>query len=152
MKKCNLLLVLLVSLLFLSACSSNHSMTYPFDIRVENTWAIQDDSDIVFSIAEDTLTPSGVNYTMQNNSDQPFYFGSPYFIQYKFDETWYSFIDEADWTMELYQLDPGKSLTFSADWTYLYGALPAGQYRFVKPFFTQPGNQDIHYAFEFSVS
>lgn len=89
---------------------------------------------------------------MQNNSDQPFYFGSPYFIQYKFDETWYSFIDEADWTMELYQLDPGKSLTFSADWTYLYGALPAGQYRFVKPFFTQPGNQDIHYAFEFSVS
>lgn len=61
MKKSNLLLVLLVSLLFLSACSSNHSMTYPFDIRVENTWGIQDDSDIVFSIAEDTLTPSGVN-------------------------------------------------------------------------------------------
>ena len=152
MKIVNFFLVLLVSLLLLSACSSNHSMNYPFDVRIENTWSIQNDSDIVLSIAEDTLTPSGINYTMQNNSDQTIYFGSTYYIQYRYNGKWYSFIDDADWTLELCQLEAGETCTFDVDWSFLYGKLPTGQYRFIKPCSIQRGIEDVYYAVEFNVT
>ena len=152
MKKTAVLLYLLIFILLLSSCAAKPRSEYPFEIRRENTLTMQEDDLIVLTAQNGSLTSSGMTYWMQNNSNQTVYFGSPYYIQYRHEGTWYSFTDETDWTMELSLLDAKAIQSYSVDWSFLYGSLPAGQYRFIKPCFFQPGAEDLYYCFEFTVS
>ena len=95
------------------------------------------------------VTPTGAVVTIQDCNPEPFVYGEWYVIEQEKDGLWYEVktklndygFNEIGWLT-----DENGTLTMDVDWAWLYGELPAGQYRILK----QAGTQliDAEFAVE----
>ena len=92
------------------------------------------------------VTPTGVTVVIQDDNREPFVYGEWFVIEREKDGVWYEVktkitdhgFNEIGWLT-----DEHGQLTMTVNWEWLYGKLPAGQYRILK----QAGNQLISAAF-----
>ena len=101
------------------------------------------------TMALSDVTPTGAVVTIQDCNPEPFVYGEWYVIEQQKDGLWYEVktklndygFNEIGWLT-----DENGVLTMDVDWAWLYGELPAGQYRILK----QAGTQliDAEFAVE----
>ncbi len=107
---------------------------------------------IIMQAKEGTATPSGVTVTLKNVTETEYTYGESYTIQHKTRNGWidavpvienYGFDDIG------YMLPAVGSKEIMIDWEWLYGKLPAGDYRIVKEalFVRSPGDYDTFKLF-----
>ena len=92
------------------------------------------------------VTAAGVTVVIQDDNREPFVYGEWFVIEREKDGVWYEVktkitnygFNEIGWLT-----DESGELTMTVNWEWLYGKLPAGQYRILK----QAGNQLISAAF-----
>lgn len=75
----------------------------------------------------------------------------------KVDEKWYRLeqIYDVAWADVAYMLPNGQTTVLNAQWSFVYGALPAGSYRIVKEItdYRTPGDYNTYYvAAEFEIN
>lgn len=97
------------------------------------------------SIKEGTLTNKGAVFILNNISDKLLQYGEPYHLEIKDNNTWYILkpIKELSFIAPLYYLEANKSVELDIDWSYGYGNLEPGEYRFIKSFAYPSGDNDI---------
>lgn len=83
---------------------------------------------------EGSVSGSGATFVLVNGTDRWAVYGSPYRLQVNRDGAWQDLEPAEDviWTMELNGLEPGETTELTVDWTFCYGTLDSGAYRFVK--------------------
>jgi len=91
---------------------------------------ISPDTDVEFSLSN--VTSTGAAATLSNRGASVVTYGSDYFLQQKFHDTWYWRQDGGVFTMELCELQSGASISLQLNWENFCGALPAGEYRILK--------------------
>ena len=87
------------------------------------------------TMALSDVTPTGAVVTIQDCNPEPFVYGEWYVIEQEKDGLWYEVktkitdygFNEIGWLT-----DENGALTMDVDWAWLYGELPAGQYRILK--------------------
>jgi hypothetical protein len=137
-------------LLLLAACASNDSVLPHWELS-EDILLISDNSDeLLFKIAEDTLTNSGATFIIENTGDEELSFGQMYSLQKYIKNKWYKIEKYTDWTAELFTLQPDENYSFDADRTQTYGLLPPGRYRLIKEF--SVSHFPMQVACEFTIS
>ena len=85
--------------------------------------------DVEFSL--ENATSIGATATLSYRGASALTYGSVYFLQQKFHDAWYWRQDSGAFTMELYELQPGASVSRQLDWEKYCGVLPSGEYRIV---------------------
>ena len=133
MKKLTVILLILLALLAGCAKESEYQPTGAASV----TMTVSD------------VTPTGAVVTIQDCNPEPFVYGEWYVIEQQKDGLWYEVktklndygFNEIGWLT-----DENGALTMDVDWEWLYGELPAGQYRILK----QAGTQliDAEFAVE----
>jgi len=87
------------------------------------------------------VTPTGLTIVCTQSGGEPtgeLQTGSYYFIEKKEGDRWggmeYTEIeeDQVGWTAEAWIIAPDNTLEWEVDWSWLYGELPAGEYRIGK--------------------
>lgn len=102
---------------------------------------------IIMQVKDGTADASGITVTLKNVTETEYTYGENYTVQRKTDNGWvdvepvienYGFDDIA------YLLPATESKEIMIDWEWLYGKLPAGDYRMVKEalFVRSPGDYD----------
>ena len=108
--------------------------------------AYQPDEALNVTMTVSNVTPAGAVVTIQDANPEPFVYGEWFQIEREKDGVWYEVktkitdygFNEIGWLTD----DQG-GLTMTVDWEWLYGKLPAGQYRILK----QAGTQTISAEF-----
>lgn len=125
------LVILLVSILIIGCGSKEEPL--PWNV-IESNINIEGDNRIKMKLEDATISPTGANIKICNNSDTTIYFGTEYFIQIYMDKEWYDIDAVSDWTLESFELKAGQEYSFQNDWTSYYGTLPSGKYRIIKAY------------------
>lgn len=131
----------LLCMLLLAGCGRKEAII-PRAVHVKDpTTAVPDQIDGVWiELTEDSLTSSGLEYTVHNeNRGRRLTFGEDFCLQMEEDGNWYDLElqnggEEPYFTAIGYELD-GDQRTESShtlDWTYAYGELSSGHYRMLK--------------------
>lgn len=147
---CCLLAVLLV--LGCTACSGTETLYAEEEITDE---IVQTEQKAVWGLTFEVkdVTPTGLTIVCTQSGGEPtgeLQTGSYYYIQKKENDRWldmeYTEIDEAQvgWTAEAWIIAPESTLEWEVDWSWLYGELPAGEYRIGKSImdWRAPGDYD----------
>ena len=106
-------------------------------------------------MTDDSLTASGMEYTVHNDGGQYLIYGEPFSLQVEESGNWYELIADVPENFAFpaigYELDGVRNTekTQSLDWTYLYGELLPGHYRLVKDM--RQGYKEIFLALEFEI-
>lgn len=94
-------------------------------------------NEIVLSLKENSLSPTGLMLIINNNSDDfDFVYGGEYSIETYTTDQWEelpTLNDHAVFTIA-YIVHPDSSKNFEIEWEWIYGELPSGNYRIVKKF------------------
>jgi len=138
MKK-RLLLLLFVVLFVLSAACTNNEDTGSVDDNQLKNENEQEPSfqgtGISISVKNDTLTPNGAIFQIENKGYDAIYFGEDYWVQVNNAGKWQDaeLLRDLEWFLTLYKCTRNESLDFEVDWAVFYGSLPPATYRLVKP-------------------
>ncbi len=89
---------------------------------------------LILTLKENTLTPAGATFILNNLGPEVAYYGQQYFLQMYFDDQWYDITGDPSWTLELIHINPGEKTELPVDWSNFFGVLPPGNYRFIKEF------------------
>ena len=112
------------------------------------------------TLSVENVTSSGLTLICTQSGGEPtgeLDTGSDYHLLVLENDTWKdvpTVIEEYGWTSEAYIIPMGGSREFEINWEWLYGKLPAGNYRIVKGFmdFRETGDYDIKtYFAEFEI-
>lgn len=127
MKRSISFIMLLLILVVLTACNSGEKS----EIDVGTIDGIS------ITVDADTVTSTGFDYVISNQTDEVAGYGRQYAIERRSKSEWYSIpyvIDENDvaWTLELLIISPYSEASESVDFEYLYGELKPGDYRIIK--------------------
>ncbi len=107
---------------------------------------------VIMQVKDGTATPSGVTVTLKNVTDAAFTYGESYTIQRKTDYGWIDVvpvIENYGFNDIGYMLEALESEEILVDWEWLYGKLPAGDYRIAKEALCvrSPGDYDTFSLF-----
>lgn len=138
MKKKLICLVLIGIFSFILIGCSNKSKSNSVDIGEKSKYVLISDL-VSISINEESLTNSKATFTLINHTDEKHDYGEPYLIEYEKDGVWYKMIpiNEMNFDMIAYILDPNESMEIVVDWEYHYGKLSPGKYRLIKDMFRE---------------
>lgn len=120
---------------------SEHKYYADFDIPDSNS----------ITLRVENVTSEGIKVTVETNFSDPdheVHYGSEYSIQRRNGSQWEELPyihDNIGWTDIAYILGANTTADWEINWSYMYGALPAGKYRYVKEF-----NDVVYYA-EFDI-
>ena len=132
MKK--ILMIALALILCLSAVGCT-KQNYPWPVTKAATDTLLQDEQLKMTIKEDTLTPTGATPVIYNGTDEDLFIGRVFYIQLCTNGAWYNIEGEpTDWPMDLLIIKPGNTSEEPANWSSMYGPLPVGKYRLVKPY------------------
>jgi hypothetical protein len=108
------------------------------DIGEKSKYVLRNDL-VSISVNEESLTDSKATFTLINHTDENYDYGEPYLIEYEKDNIWYVMppINNMDFNLPAYILEPNKSRKITADWEYHYGKLSPGKYRLIKDVFRE---------------
>lgn len=138
MKKKILSLVLIGILCFNLVGCTNESKNDSVNIGEESKYVVRDDL-VSMSVVEKSLTNSKATLALVNHTDETYIYGDPYYIEYEKDGIWYEIvpINDMNFNMIAYILEPKESKEINVDWEYHYGKLIPGEYRIIKGVFLE---------------
>ena len=90
---------------------------------------------IIMQVKDGIATPSGATITLKNFTGIEYTYGESYTVQRKTDNGWIDVVpilENYGFTAIGYILPPMESEEIIIDWEWLYGTLPAGDYRIAK--------------------
>lgn len=104
---------------------------------------------ITMTVDTETLTPEGASFLLLQTTDLNIQYGDDFKLQTLNGSQWedVSTVIENDGFHSIaYKLPENEPKTLELDWTWLYGSLPAGEYRLVKTFmdFRETGDFDTY--------
>ena len=117
----------------------------PPDNGYEDLWQVGsvspdfDSSDalVTISLMKETLTPYNAMFVIRNKSQNEVTFGLEYFLQVQVEGKWHEMQRTSDelsaWLAVGLSCPPFESRKRAANWWTMYGILPSGTYRLVKP-------------------
>lgn len=97
-----------------------------FDIGEKSNIEIIE-SEVSFSIIEETLMNTGGTFILKNNSDKTFEYGNPYEMEIKEGNEWHKINVELNFTLPSFQLDTGESKEIEINLENGYGKLSPGE-------------------------
>lgn len=145
MKKSKILSAIIVgvSLTLLSGCGQKLGEEFTQEVNTLEGANI--------TVDESMVTPAGITYTINNQSDRELNYGQDYSLQKEKDGNWYQVEPEnpVAVTLELLWLPAGSTDTLETSWDTSYGTLTSGHYRIVK---SVSDNENSYYlAGEFDI-
>ena len=81
------------------------------------------------------VSPTGATLVIQDTNDTPYIYGEWYQVEQERNGDWYALdtvIDNYGFAALGYTPNGKGEIEFEIDWEWLYGKLPAGQYRLLK--------------------
>ena len=107
---------------------------------------------VIMGVIDGTAMPSGITVTLKNVTDTEYTYGESYTVQSKTDQGWIDVepvIENYGFNSIGYVLPAMESEEIIINWEWLYGKLPAGDYRIVKEalFVRSPGDYDTFTLF-----
>lgn len=136
MKKWPAVLILLLVIVFW--CFSG-TRRYPWKIGDKSAILSTGSESVRLVLDEGTLSPTGASFRIWNDTQGTFPMGEEYSIEIWHRGSWHVIEPKKalDWPLTRWEMGPGEH-TFSVDWSAVYGKLPRGRYRLVKPYFGKP--------------
>jgi len=102
-------------------------------------------------VAPDSVTPTSLQFTMQNsNETQSFTHGTMFSIEKYDGGQWQQVpyvIDDVFWAWPLFFVEPNSSVDESINWEHMHGQLSPGQYRVVRQFSKGDTTSNIYATF-----
>jgi len=99
-----------------------------------------------------SVSPNGLYYSFENTSNNLYIYGNPFSLYVLRDNTWEAvtpIIDNYGFSMPAFWIDPqSKTDIRLVDWRWLYGELPAGEYKFQKDISKYPSSDSDIYILE----
>jgi len=138
MKRYLYLLILITLILFLGC-------TKITDWKPTEYEYVNNNDNIVMTVKEETVSPTGLTVMIENKSDNEFIYGEYFQLEKKIKGKWYQvpvIIESYGFDDVGYPLAPGEAREWSVDWGWLYGGLDAGEYRIVKTITGSGGKGD----------
>ena len=153
MKRIAAVLLSVIMLLCLSGCGRSVEFTARSVIDPSDTIIL------AFKDGTNKLTNEGHTIIITNNTEYIYCYGTEYWLEGKKDGEWYELKrvkGEKDfaWTAILLEVGAGESKEMQVSWDVLYGKLPKGEYRIVKPGYLateDPGGQPTRVSDEYAV-
>ena len=107
--------------------------------EIDNNNNNEKSDEITLSLEEGTLSNKEATFILQNNSDKTYNYGAEYEIETKIDNQWRKIETEGilTWNEIAYILKANSSSEINIDFSYGYGELPKGEYRFIKKVFKE---------------
>lgn len=109
---------------------------------------------VKMTIKEDTLSNTSALIKITNQTNDLYYYGNSFSIEYKKKDEWYYLmpIEEMIFTMQAILIKPNETKEINVEWESYYGKLPVGKYRIIKNVFQKNEIQnDIPIAVEFTI-
>ena len=107
--------------------SSDNGLTWDFINKID---------DISLRVKNETITSKGATFIMKNISENEYEYGADWYIEYKDNDHWKELEtitgDPLVWTAIAYVIKPNEEKELNIDWSYGYGELKKGTYRFMK--------------------
>jgi hypothetical protein len=122
-----------------------------YRIELINGAAQQQSDGVSMSISD--ITAGGLSFVFENSSGKEYLYGSDFALYVRKNEAWEAvepIIENWGFTSEGYPIMPHSNTEITpVDWRWLFGELPAGEYRFEKTvlFIREPGDYDT-FVFE----
>ena len=116
----------------------------------------ESDGPILFTVDPDSVTPEGLTYRIEGTPDaEGWMFGEDFVLEQQAQGGWTAvpLLDpDMNYAFNAVGIPvfPGQSREYELGWTWLYGALPAGQYRLGKGF-SGPGEKPFTLWVEFGI-
>lgn len=153
MKKLFCLFYLAISMALLAGCTGNMSSgnsTEEADWEATAHENVNNFDDVTMNVKEETVSPTGLTLTFENNSDKQGIYGDYFLLEKKIDESWYevpTILSNYGFNDIGYDLPPSDVQELTVDWDWLYGKLDSGEYRIVKDIsdFRQTGDYTKYY-------
>lgn len=120
--------MLAMCLVLLAGCGQKLGEEFSEDVNILEGAAL--------SVDESSVTPTGITYSIDNQSDRDLNYGQDYSLLKEKDGKWY-FVEPdrpAAVTLELLWVPAGSTDTMEISWEGAYGSLPGGRYRLLKSF------------------
>lgn len=100
---------------------------------------------ISMTVDTETVTSEGASFLLLQTTEHDIRYGDDYFLQVLENEVWRDVpyaIDNWGFHSIAYNLPKNTPKTLEVNWKWLYGSLPAGEYRLVKEFMDFRGTGD----------
>lgn len=148
MKKMIKSLMILVLLVSLSGCK--------FIIKekeVHTPKGLNSSDRFYMVIKDETLTNGGFNYEIHNNTKLNIMYGDPYYIQKSEVNGWEDLKPKEEMVFNLpaFVVESGTFENETIDWTYHYGKLEPGKYRFYKEILENDNAKGTEIYVEFEI-
>lgn len=130
MKKSRKISVILIAVCFMMLCGCGIKLGEEFTEEVNALEGAE------FIVDADQVTPTGITYTISNQSEKDLSYGRDYSLQQEKDGKWYRIEPKSELavTLELLWIPAGNTDTEEISWEDAYGKLPSGNYRILKNF------------------
>jgi hypothetical protein len=137
MKRISSLVLIGIFCFTLVGCA-NESKNDSVNIGEESKYVLRDDL-VSMSVNEESVTNYKATFILINHTDETYDYGEPYSIEYEKDGIWYEIIpiNDMNFNMIAYILEPKGSKEITVDWEYHYGKLIPGKYRIIKDVFRE---------------
>ena len=99
----------------------------------ESTYQVVEIENVSISISD--VSPSGACVTIRDTNENSYVYGQWYKVEAEHDGKWYDIkplSEHYGFTEEGWIVGESDELNFNANWSRLYGQLPAGRYRLLK--------------------
>jgi hypothetical protein len=130
-KSIALVIVILVSIIFFSACDR----TFKKADKLEPTQigTVNGLESISMTIKEGTVSSTGLSVIIKNHSDREFVYVPIFNMEVQIDDMWYQVpvLYDVTYDLALSWLSPGDEKELKFDWEYEHGKLGRGKYRVV---------------------
>ena len=142
MKRLTIFVCTLLLVLACFGCSKNTDSDEPMNEVAANKWGI--------TLEAEQVTASGLTLVCHQSGGEAvadLMTGSYYAVQ-RLEDSEYTAVDclsqedEIVWTMEAWGIQKGNTTRWDVNWTWLYGELPAGEYRIGKRIMNFRGTGD----------
>lgn len=142
--------------IYLTGCDGSNNSPSP--LKPSSYETVNSLDGVSMAVKEGKVSSTGMTVTLENHSEKHCVYGEDFSLEKKVKGSWYQvpiiYKDNYGFTAIGYDLAPSDRKEWSASWDWLYGSLPAGEYRMVKEIldFRGTGDYDKHYlAVEFTV-
>ncbi|MHA6251648.1 immunoglobulin-like domain-containing protein [Oceanobacillus sp. CAU 1775] len=157
MKKHTLIYGILL-VLILMGCGTSMNGKNASDFEPTSYESINDLNGVTMQVVEETVSPLGLSVRIENNSDNRVVFSDDFLLEMKIAEDWFQVpikLESYGFNDIGYEVEPGASEEWPANFEWLYGSLEDGDYRIFKKVldFRGPGDFDEYdVAAEFTIN
>ncbi len=117
------------------------------DLEDRGDYTYDDSGDVEICVVADSITSTSATFKIRNSSEYMILHGEDFTLQVYSDGEW----SDVEYIVESYDVNDiaylvyagGNISTFKANWSYFYGELPAGHYRFVLEYICRTADGNV---------